>query len=205
MNRSRTDLTRRRRDSPRLPSGRGRPLPRWCVGLALVCCALLLGSCAAPGAQLGASPTAGPAQQTAVADQLEELRRQLRELQPTVERRHRVRFPLAAPTDFAGLTPETPTANAPPGPPVVGIRLVDPRDGRRWIGVTQSIGGLGAWDMPMVGQATVRGAPAQLLASPDGTTVAVAWGRDGVSYAVTGVGVPREAVLRVAESLEPVR
>jgi hypothetical protein len=151
------------------------------------------------------------------------LRDQLRQAQHEVKTRFGdivhtawgdVDFQLLIPTDIADYQGAVVSITGQGAPPVVNTCLVDKRSPDRWIGVGQSVGGFGALSNDPVAWSawesiTIQGAPAQLRSGMDERSnealVQLYWDQHGISYFLTGHNVTAETVVRIANSLQPLR
>lgn len=157
-------------------------------------------------------PTTGPTERAPEATgtptmEQDTVRDHLRQTQQEVQRRFPgVAFPLAVPHDLPGLTTQPPLITEPPSPPVVGIRLDDPQNPRRWIGVGQSVGGFGAAEIPLAETMPMQGVTARVGCgtTTEGDHVVVTpWEQAGVTSHVTGHQVDATLVVQVARSVAP--
>ena len=88
--------------------------------------------------------------------------------------------------------------------------LVDPKNPTHWLGYTQAEGGLGGALVAGIEYEDIRvqGVDGQIGRGRDrfpGELVEIIWDNGGISYGVSGHDVPEEIVLRVANSVTPLK
>lgn len=117
---------------------------------------------------------------------------------------------LAVPSEVAGFKAADVQTSTNTAPVFVQTCLIDRKDPTRWVVYTQAEGGLGGAMVSGIEyeNAQVQGVEGQLGRGKDrypGELVEITWTKGGISYGVSGHNVPEETVVRIANSVTPLK